>query len=156
MLNEKTFKARVSGLARSGATIRKNGQELAIDAVLWAQHNPTNAPCRAHTLITGLQSQPKIFHAMKAYLGACGFRIVVEKEKIRVSVSKEGAKLPEYTWMDTAPRNESARKEFNLEKFLQGAAKRGGVEVAILQSYIRTNEFKNAVAKMSAKEAKPA
>lgn len=142
------FKNRVSGLLRSASTIRKNGQELALDCILYAQENPTNAPSRAHALLAGLHNNAKLFSAMRAFLTSAGFRVVVEPEKIRVTASKEGVVLPAHNWMDNGPKKPPEEKPFDIEEFLKRGAKKGGVEIAVLQAYIRTNNFANEVAKL--------
>lgn len=150
MMNEENYSKKVASLTKSAATIRKNGQLLAIEAVLWAKECPNNAPARAHTLLKGLQEQPRLFAPMRSYLTACGFRVVVDDGKVRVSVSKDGVALPEHQWMDATPKKAGAKKPFSLEKFLQSGARKGGVEVAVLQAYIRSTTFKNEVDKLRA------
>ena len=51
-------------------------------------------------------------------------------------------------WYEFEAKTEKEEKAFDLEKFLQGGAKKGGVEVAVLQAYIKTNSFKNEVDKL--------
>lgn len=151
MMNEKQYSQKVAGLTKSAKSIRENGQILAVEAVAWVKECPQNAPARAHALLKGLQGQARLFAPMRAYIVACGFRVAVDDGKIRVSVPKDGVvTVPAHGWMDNAPKKAGEPTPFSLEKFLQGGAKRGGIEVAVLQAYIRSASFKNEVDKLRA------
>lgn len=151
MMNEKQYTQKIAGLAKSAKTIRENGQCLAVEAVAWVRECPQNAPARAHALLKGLQGQARLFAPMRSYLTACGFRVVVEDGKVRVSVPKDGTvSIPAHGWMDAAPKKAGPETPFSIEKFLQGGARKGGIEVAVLQAYIRSNTFKNEVDKLRA------
>lgn len=152
-ITDSQFSTRVAGLARSGATLRKNGQELATDAILWAQERPDNAPARAFALLKGLVNQPRLFSAMKTYLTAAGFNVTKHGDKLSVKAGKKGVALPAHCWMESSPKKAAEKKPFDLEKFLQGAARRGGIEIAVLQAYVRSNSFANEIAKLQSATA---
>lgn len=52
------------------------------------------------------------------------------------------------TWYEFEAKTEKEEKAFDLEKFLQGGAKKGGIEIAVLQAFVKTDQFKNEVDKL--------
>lgn len=105
------------------------------------------AACNTRTLNQYLEARFGIVHGIDK-AGQPIYRL--PKGAIFKDTGTQGA------WFEyNKPKTDKAPEPFSIEKFLQGGARKGGVEVAVLQAYIRSNAFKNEVAKAMAGTQKP-